>query len=161
MSKNMYELHGCTGTKLHLTWNRMRSRCKYSHKDYRDRGITICDEWAKSFTAFKDWALANGFDENLSIDRIDNDGNYEPSNCRWATRATQSANQRVIVSNNTSGYKGVSKYKDTDRFVAYINVEGKRTSLGTHKKAIDGARAYNEYVIKHKLDHSLNEIGDE
>jgi len=55
--------------------------------------VVICDEWLNDFAAFRDWALANGYADNLSIDRIDNDGNYEPSNCRWTDAKTQANNR--------------------------------------------------------------------
>lgn len=88
-------------TRLYRIWNHMRERCGHIKgaderhlNDYRDRGIRVCDEWLESFGAFKEWALDNGYSDDLSIDRIDNDGNYEPSNCRWATRKQQDENKR-------------------------------------------------------------------
>ncbi len=82
----------------------MKRRCynqKFKqYKDYGGRGIRVCDEWLKSFKNFYDWAMANGFREDLQIDRIDNDGNYEPSNCRWVS-AKENANNRVRKHANT------------------------------------------------------------
>lgn len=84
-------------TKLYRVWSTMKERCynpnHIKYKNYGARGITICDEWKNSFKAFRDWAYANGYEEGLSIDRIDNNKNYEPSNCRWATM-TQQANNK-------------------------------------------------------------------
>ena len=90
--------HGESETKLYRRWKGMRERCYYTkHKSYEyygGRGIEVCDEWKDSFVNFKEWAMRNGFKEELSIDRIDNDGNYEPSNCRWVTHKEQMNNTR-------------------------------------------------------------------
>lgn len=89
--------HGGSKTRLYRIWKQMRVRCRCqtnpTYRFYGARGITICPEW-NDFAVFRDWALSHGYDDTLSIDRIDNDGNYEPSNCRWIPRAEQSRNTR-------------------------------------------------------------------
>ena len=84
--------------KLYNTWLRMKGRCSRptatSYKYYGGRGISVCEEWEKDFVAFRDWALANGYQEGLSIDRIDVNGNYCPENCRWITMSEQQRNKR-------------------------------------------------------------------
>lgn len=109
----MYEKHGKTETKLYKTWFNMKHRCYYpksSHfEKYGGRGITVCDEWRKSFSAFEAWALSNGYKEGLSLDRIDGNGNYEPNNCRWADMTTQirnrSCTRRATINGETHTLK--------------------------------------------------------
>lgn len=97
--KNSKTKHGYYGTRIYRIYTHMKARCYNSHipnfERYGGRGIKICDEWLgdNGFENFCRWAMSNGYDDSLSIDRIDNDGNYEPSNCRWADLETQANNK--------------------------------------------------------------------
>lgn len=88
-------------TRLHIIWDGMKRRCNCPtdkhYMWYGGRGITVCDEWSNSFQAFKKWAISNGYKDDLSIDRIDVDGNYCPENCRWVTQREQCRNKRNNV----------------------------------------------------------------
>lgn len=92
--------HGLSKTRLHKLWRGMKDRCYNpkcpSYPHYGNRGITVCEEWEQDFKAFYDWAMGNGYQEGLSIDRIDNDKGYSPDNCRWTTIAIQNRNKRNL-----------------------------------------------------------------
>lgn len=91
--------HGDSHTRLYGIFMNMKERC-YNHRhvhyaNYGGRGIGICDEWRGDFAAFREWAMSHGYDDTLSIDRIDNDRGYSPDNCRWVDAKTQCNNRRT------------------------------------------------------------------
>ena len=92
---------GKSNSRLYNIWLHMKGRCyrktddHYEH--YGEKGITMCDEWKNDFKAFYDWAMSNGYADNLTIDRINVNGNYEPSNCRWVTMKEQCNNRTSNV----------------------------------------------------------------
>lgn len=92
----MTKTHGQKRTRLYTIWSRMKGRCfnpsDAAYPRYGGRGISVCEAWADSFEAFRDWALSNGYEPHLTIDRRDNDAGYSPDNCRWATYAEQNRN---------------------------------------------------------------------
>ena len=97
-------------TKLYFVYHKIKDRCynpnEKGYKNYGGRGIAMCQEWQDDFMNFYNWAIENGYKEGLSIDRINNNGNYEPSNCRWATREIQNKNKR---SNRYITFNGETK----------------------------------------------------
>lgn len=100
--------------------------------------------------------MTNGYADNLEIDRRDNNGNYEPLNCRFVNEATQARHKRILSKNNTSGYRGVALDKRSGNFGASISVNEKRVHIGTFKTALDAAKAYDTYVIENGLEHTIN-----
>lgn len=99
--------HNKSHTRLYHIWCGMKARCTNPNSPYFNRyggrGIKICDEWNKSFDEFYEWSKKNGYSKELTLDRVDNDGNYEPNNCRWASYSMQNRNKR---NNVLSEYKG-------------------------------------------------------
>lgn len=121
--------HGQTNTRLYHIWRTMKARCldpgSHKYSSYGGRGITICDEWADSFEAFRAWALANGYADDLSIDRENNDGNYCPENCRWATSVTQA--------NNTRRNRRISHNGETHTVAEWSRITGLSKSALCHR----------------------------
>lgn len=108
-ARTRLKTHGMSDTNLYYTWSNMRRRCEDSASQdyayYGGRGITLCQEWHDA-AVFVSWALASGYKAGLTIDRIDNNGNYCPSNCRWVSRKVQARNTRR---NNLLTYNGETR----------------------------------------------------
>lgn len=94
---NKNKTHGKTKTRLYNIWHGMKKRCytesDTSFKYYGGKGIRVCDEWVNSFESFEEWSIKNGYSENLTLDRINPKGDYEPGNCRWSDWVTQGNNR--------------------------------------------------------------------
>lgn len=101
--------HKMADTKMHAKWQSMKRRCYNKncrdYKNYGSRGISVCDEWLE-FVPFMNWSLENGYSDDLEIDRINNNGNYEPNNCRYVTKKINASNKR---NNHYATIKGVTK----------------------------------------------------
>lgn len=124
--------HFSSKTKLYNTWLAMKRRCYNSNSEsyylYGERGIKVCEEWLgeNGFINFKIWALSNGYQENLTIDRIDVNGNYEPNNCRWVDMNVQNRNKR---NNRVFYYHGKRKILKDLAIENGISVSGLRKRL--------------------------------
>lgn len=146
------EPHGCSNDRLYGVWRSMKARCNrqthHKYKDYGGRGITVCNEWSRSFTKFREWALDNGYDYNApygqcTLDRINVDGNYEPSNCRWVDSKTQANNQRPRrqkVRGIEVDYRGVH-YISLAQLAREYGFHPSRLERRIHRMPIDDAMA--------------------
>lgn len=150
------EKHGQSAsntTKEYRCWCSIKTRCFNSNyhqaKDYSEKGITMCEEWRNSFTAFYNY-VGDAPGKDYSIDRIDNNGNYEPGNVRWVKDETgiQNINQGML-SNNTSGVKGVYWHKSREKWMALITVSKRRIYLGSFKDKEDAIKARKNAELKY------------
>ena len=102
--------HGLSKTRLHRIWETMKARCNNKnflpYRNYGEKGVSVCEAWNKNFMSFYNWAMANGYKDDLTIDRINVFGSYEPSNCRWTTSLNQANNRR---NNRYIIYDGIKK----------------------------------------------------
>lgn len=139
--------HGCSDTKLYECWKNIKSRCYNKNNDryphYGGKGVIVCDEW-QDFVNFKQWAENNGYSENLTIDRIDPELNYEPSNCRWLTYEENHALMMLHNLNNNTGIfsdQSRLKAKTSNRLVSgkitIIEKDDKILQFGSRGEAIE------------------------
>ena len=152
--------HGLRSDPLYTVWAGMKNRCtnpkEPAYAKYGGKGIRVSEEW-QDFKVFHTWAYANGYKPHkLSIDRINPDGDYEASNCRWATAQVQAENTSGLNANNTSGCIGVSYRKRNKKFVAAIGMFGKQKHIGYFNTAVEAGEAYDQFVITHKLSRKTN-----
>lgn len=148
------------GKRLYRIWCGIKSRCYNSNYPkypwYGGRGITMCNEWKNDFVSFEMWANANGYNDNLSIDRIDNNKNYCPMNCRWADAHTQNTNQNIRKDNKT-GFVGVSYHGG--KYVAGIRINNKQVWLGcSFNSAEEACIARDRFIIDNNLTEYKTQI---
>ena len=149
--------HGLSHNHFYKTWKNMMERCynlkNKNYKDYGGRGISVCTDW-QDLANFVSWAEST-YIEGMTMDRINNDGNYEPNNCRWADASTQVLNQRMRRT-NTSGYVGITWVESKLKWVSRITTEKKRILLGDYKTIEEAVLARDNYIIENKLPHKLS-----
>lgn len=138
--------HGMRKTRLYNTWQCIRARC-YNEKirnfrHYGGKGIAVCDEWRNSFESFRDWAMANGYNDSLTIDRIDVDGDYCPENCRWV--------DMVVQENNTSRNHYLTYKNETRSMADWARIKGLNYHTLRHRISLGWSveRALEEPIRK-------------
>ena len=148
---NVRTANGNSKKRLYQIWKHMQERC-YNEKnsryyDWGGRGIRVCDEWLNSFEAFETWTLANGYQDDLTIDRINNNGNYEPNNCRWTTMKIQNNNKRNTLKNSIISIDG------EDRTVIEWCKQN-NISYGTFKSRRQKGASMEEAVAPSKINRT-------
>ena len=159
--------HGLTNSRIYHIWHAIKQRCTYEHAQmyryYGGRGIKVCEEWFNNFEYFYTWAINNGYDDSLTIDRIDRNGNYEPNNCRWVNMTQQNINKGK-QNNNTSGYIGIwlKTFKSGNkRWGVSLAINKKIQFLGYYDTQKEALEARNKYIIDNGLDYPIQEYKGE
>lgn len=152
-----HRTHGMTGSRVFVMYSNMFQRCENpNHKSYDNygaRGIKVCDEWRNDCEAFINWAMKNGYQDHLTIDRVDSDAGYFPSNCRFVDRKAQAQNRRKREGLKTE-YIGTRVDPDTGNYNARLMVDGGRVNIGTFKTEIEAAIARDRYILDNGLQYS-------
>lgn len=155
--------HNETKTRLYGIWAGMKQRCfnekDHCYQNYGARGITVCDEWKNDYVAFSMWAKQNGYTDELSIDRIDTNGNYEPSNCRWATAKTQARNKRNSIYLTYNGEtKHITEWAEATG-QSLCTLYCRKTTRGWSDAEVIEGRQYRKeiHLIVDGVDRTLSE----
>ena len=145
-------------SRLYRVWANMKQRClnpnNPSFDRYGGRGIAICDEWL-DYVPFRDWALGNGYTDQLEIDRKDSNGHYTPDNCTWVTESVQAANKDKRRKAKFK-YIGVRHITYGNKWRAVIDYKKQQLHLGLFDTEEEAARARDKYILDNKLPHKLN-----
>lgn len=133
--------HGLTNTRVYKIWEKMKYRCYNKNADnykyYGAKGVVICDSWKNNPKAFCDWALANGYTDHLTIDRIDGNKEYSPDNCRWVSHRTNCLNRRT-----SSKTPGCYYDKKNKHWYSQIHINNKTYYLGDFNTPEEATRCY-------------------
>jgi len=161
-SRRVNTKHGRSTTRLYQIHSSMRARCTnekhMAYRNYGGRGIKIYEKWM-NFEAFESWAKENGYAEDLTIERINVDGNYEPSNCKWIPLKEQIFNRRIPKSNK-SGYVGITYKENLKKFDVRLSIRKKPIFIGYYDTFIEAFIARREEEFKYYEGRYLYEYPD-
>lgn len=150
--------HGKSHTKLYKVYYNMKDRCYNikcnAYKNYGARGIKVCDEWLSDFMTFYNWAMDNGYQDDLTIDRIDVNGNYEPTNCRWVDMKIQQNNKRNNIYLTYNNKRKTIKEWAEELQIAWTTISSRHKKGWTDKECLLG----KENKILYKYDYKTNTI---
>lgn len=148
------KIHGQRNSRLYNIWNGVKDRIfnknNQAFSNYGGRGLGMFDEWVSDFTSFYNWSIQNGYDESLSIDRIDNNKGYTPDNCRWVNSHLQASNRR-IQKNNKTGYAGIYFCNTEKLYKSQITINKKSHTIGRFKTIKEALDARNNYIKQYNL----------
>lgn len=154
-SEHQYNGRVAENLRIYNTWYNMKRRCydekHSSYERYGARGIAVDDVWLDDFDSFLEWSLSNGYKDDLTLDRIDSNLDYYPSNCRWSTYNAQMQN-RGLMGNNTTGVTGVSYSRKEEKYNAYIQRDGVNKNLGMFND-LGSATDARHKAEKHYKEH--------
>lgn len=144
--------HGMSNTRLHRIWHGIKRRCYdpsfKSYNNYGGRGIKVCRAWVDDFMSFYKWSINSGYEDQLEIDRKDNNKGYSPKNCRWTTRTNNNLNRRKSKG-FSSKYIGVCWIVKNKKWKASITVAKKDYIIGYYSNEIEAAKARDSYCKEH------------
>lgn len=142
--------HGMTDTRLYNIWLNMKERCKSkTNKYYGQKGISVCKEWEK-FPPFAEWALSHGYTDDMTIERVDVNGNYEPQNCKWITAKNQYLNRTDSHYLTAFGKTQTIKEWATETGIAYDTIERRINAYGWTAEDAVGIKSGRNGRNKHE-----------
>lgn len=156
--------HGMCGTRIYKTYDDMKKRCynpnSANYRFYGARNIKVCQEWLNNPQAFFDWAFENGYEEHLTIDRINSLDDYKPKNCRFISKSEQPYNLRNLTTNK-SGYKGISWSRKEKKWLVVISINNHSKRIGGFKTVKEACEARNNFIDTNQLKHQKIEYKGE
>lgn len=132
-----------------------KKNCNYNY--YGGRGIKVCDEWLNSYKSFEKWAQENGYKKELTLDKINNNGNYEPQNCRWVNQRIQNINKRPNKKNQL-GFVGIKLSNNKKTYYGSVKINNKDYYTGCSNNIVEAAIMRNNYIVDNNLDNELNDL---